>query len=54
MFGKRPEKPSRRIDSLIGAGTRVTGDIHFSGGLRVDGEVIGNVRADDNAPSSWC
>ena len=52
MFGKKPEKPSKRIDSLIGAGTRVNGDIHFRGGLRVDGEVIGNVRADDNEPST--
>ena len=52
MFGKKPEKPSKRIDSLIGAGTRVNGDIHFHGGLRVDGEVIGNVRADDNEPST--
>jgi cytoskeletal protein CcmA (bactofilin family) len=52
MFGKKPEKPSKRIDSLIGAGTRVSGDIHFRGGLRVDGEVIGNVRADDSAPST--
>ena len=52
MFGKKPEKPSKRIDSLIGAGTRVKGDIHFRGGLRVDGEVIGNVRADDNEPST--
>lgn len=52
MFGKKPEKPSKRIDSLIGAGTRVNGDIHFRGGLRIDGEVIGNVRADDNEPST--
>lgn len=52
MFGKKPEKPSKRIDSLIGAGTRVNGDIHFRGGLRIDGEVIGNVRADDHEPST--
>ncbi|WP_018230694.1 bactofilin family protein [Methyloversatilis universalis] len=52
MFGMKPEKPSKRIDSLIGAGTRVNGDIHFRGGLRIDGEVIGNVRADDNEPST--
>lgn len=52
MFGMKPEKPSKRIDSLIGAGTRVNGDIHFRGGLRIDGEVIGNVRADDNEPGT--
>lgn len=45
MFNKH-SKPQNRIDSLIGAGTRVNGDIHFSGGLRVDGEVTGSVIAD--------
>ncbi|MDD2702162.1 MAG: polymer-forming cytoskeletal protein [Sideroxydans sp.] len=45
MFSKH-SKPQNRIDSLIGAGTRVNGDIHFSGGLRVDGEVSGSVIAD--------
>ncbi len=45
MFSKH-SKPQNRIDSLIGAGTRVNGDIHFTGGLRVDGEVTGSVIAD--------
>lgn len=45
MFNKH-SKPQNRIDSLIGMGTRVNGDIHFSGGLRVDGEVTGSVIAD--------
>lgn len=45
MFSKH-SKPQNRIDSLIGAGTRVNGDILFSGGLRVDGEVSGSVIAD--------
>jgi len=45
MFSKH-SKPQNRIDSLIGAGTRVNGDIHFTGGLRVDGEVTGCVIAD--------
>ena len=41
MFGKKSEnKPSGRIDSLIGAGTRVEGSIRFAGGLRIDGEVV--------------
>ena len=44
MFGsKKSGKPQNRIDSLVGAGTRVEGNIIFSGGLRVDGEVFGNV-----------
>lgn len=46
MFGKT-DKPSNRIDSLIGAGTVVEGNVTFSGGLRIDGEVRGNVSAAD-------
>lgn len=45
MFLKKTSKAQNRIDSLIGAGTKIDGDITFSGGLRVDGEVKGNVRA---------
>ena len=44
MFGKsKSGKPQGRIDSLIGAGTKVDGNISFSGGLRVDGEVRGAI-----------
>ena len=53
MFGKKVEnKPQGRIDSLIGAGTRVEGNLIFSGGLRVDGEIKGNVEAAEGASSS--
>jgi len=46
MFGDRKAaKPQNKIDSLIGAGTRVEGDVHFTGGLRIDGEVRGKVIA---------
>lgn len=45
MFLKKSSKPQSRIDSLIGAGTKIEGDVTFTGGLRVDGEVKGNVRA---------
>ena len=47
MFAGRPAKPNGRIDTLIGAGSRLDGDIHFVGGLRIDGAVKGNVVADD-------
>jgi cytoskeletal protein CcmA (bactofilin family) len=47
MFGARQTKPNGRIDTLIGAGSRVDGDVHFVGGLRIDGAVKGNVIADD-------
>jgi cytoskeletal protein CcmA (bactofilin family) len=47
MFGKssKPNKPNNRIDSLIGAGTTIEGNVIFTGGLRIDGEVRGNVCA---------
>ena len=44
MFGKE-SKPQSRIDSLIGATTRIEGNVFFSGGLRVDGAVRGSVAA---------
>lgn len=40
-----------RIDTLIGPGIRVEGDLTFSGGLRIDGEVRGNVVAAPEQPS---
>jgi cytoskeletal protein CcmA (bactofilin family) len=46
MFANRPA-PQKRIDSLIGAGTTVAGDVTFAGGLRVDGTVRGQVAAVD-------
>jgi cytoskeletal protein CcmA (bactofilin family) len=45
MFNKQPSKPQNRIDSLIGVGTRIEGNVSFKGGLRVDGEITGNVTA---------
>lgn len=50
-FG-RGSRPQSRIDSLIGVGTRVEGDLTFSGGLRVDGEIVGNVRESSDKPST--
>jgi len=50
IFGKS-NKPQTRIDSLIGAGTTVEGNILFSGGLRIDGEVKGNVRCAGGQPA---
>jgi cytoskeletal protein CcmA (bactofilin family) len=42
--------PQKRIDSLIGAGTVVEGNLSFSGGLRIDGQVRGNVTAANGDP----
>lgn len=47
MFGgKKSNAPQNRIDSLIGVGTRIEGNVSFSGGLRVDGEIRGNISSD--------
>src|SRR4029450_12101998 len=43
MCEKKHGKPQKRIDCLIGAGTTVDGNVSFTGGLRVDGIVKGNV-----------
>ncbi|HHA19223.1 MAG: cell shape determination protein CcmA [Gammaproteobacteria bacterium] len=46
MFNKEKNKPkSTRIDTLIGQNTQIKGDISFSGGLRIDGTVTGNITA---------
>ncbi len=42
MLGKNRQKKAA-IDTLIGAGTTLVGDVAFRGGLHVDGEVRGNV-----------
>ena len=52
MFGKQHSKPQNRIDSLIGASSKIEGDLNFSGGLRVDGEVNGNIVALPGEPST--
>ena len=49
---RKRSAPQKRIDSLIGAGTVVTGDVAFSGGLRIDGHVRGNVIAANGEPST--
>jgi len=48
MFDKKKSPPQKRIDSLIGAGTTVHGDVSFSGGLRIDGAVHGKVSSVDS------
>jgi cytoskeletal protein CcmA (bactofilin family) len=52
MFSKTSNKPQNRIDSLVGNGTRVEGNVAFTGGLRVDGEIRGNVTASGEQPST--
>ena len=37
---------SARVDTLIGRGTTIDGDLRFSGGLHVEGVIKGNLAAD--------
>jgi cytoskeletal protein CcmA (bactofilin family) len=41
-----------RIDTLIGKAARVHGDLDYQGGLHLDGQIVGNVRAADARDSS--
>ena len=43
MFNKKKQPP---IKSLIAEGSVISGNMVFTDGLRVDGEVHGNIRAD--------
>lgn len=49
MFGRKKKKQLHpHIDTLIGINTKITGDINFTGGLRIDGQVTGDVIASDD------
>lgn len=43
MFAKKVEQKNAGRVSLIGPGTVIEGNIRFSGGLRIEGEIRGNV-----------
>jgi len=40
--------PVETIDTLIGSGSVLQGDLEFTGGLRVDGHIKGHVSAQDS------
>ena len=48
MFNKKKQPP---IKSLIAEGSQISGDIRFTDGMRIDGEVSGNIRASDDHAS---
>jgi cytoskeletal protein CcmA (bactofilin family) len=52
MFFKKSNSPQHRIETLIGAATIIEGDIEFSGGLRIDGTINGNVNEVSIQPST--
>ncbi len=48
MFGKKNNQSRQgSIDCLISAKTRIEGDMHFEGGLRIDGQIRGNLSGND-------
>ena len=48
MFNKKKQPP---IKSLIAEGSQITGNLTFTDGLRIDGEMTGNVWGNDSAAS---
>ena len=49
MFGRKKGFSAARIDTLVGQGTEINGDLVFSGGLHVDGTINGNVVAEEGS-----
>lgn len=48
MFSKKKQPPIR---TLIGEGTTIRGEVSFTEGLRIDGEVVGDVYGVGEGPS---
>jgi cytoskeletal protein CcmA (bactofilin family) len=48
MFNKKKQPP---IKSLIADGSQITGNISFTDGLRVDGQITGNIHASEEVSS---
>ncbi len=50
MFGNKSKRDSEvSVDALIGSQVEIRGDVIFSGGLYVDGRIVGKVLAEDGA-----
>jgi cytoskeletal protein CcmA (bactofilin family) len=50
MWGKSKTKATK-IETLIGTAIEIHGDLIFSGGLHIDGKIIGNVIAQEGSDS---
>ena len=51
MLGRKQRRHTV-VDTLVGANTRISGDLHFSSGCHVDGTVNGSVTADPDSKSA--
>ncbi len=54
LLGKKEatDKPCNTIDTLIGVKADIKGDVNFSGGLRIDGKIKGNITARGDTSST--
>jgi cytoskeletal protein CcmA (bactofilin family) len=51
MLGRKQRRHTV-VETLVGANTRISGDLHFTGGCHVDGTVNGSVTADPDSKSA--
>ena len=51
MLGRKQRRHTV-VDTLVGANSRISGDLHFTGGCHVDGTVNGSVTADPDSKSA--
>ena len=52
MFFKKSNRSQNSIETLVGVDTQINGDVHFSGGLRVDGAIRGDVSEPNASPGT--
>jgi cytoskeletal protein CcmA (bactofilin family) len=48
MFSRKKQPP---IKSLVAQGTRIEGGVQFAEGMRIDGDIVGDIRASPDHPS---
>lgn len=51
MWGSNDKIRSSKIETLVGQSIEILGDVKFSGGLHLDGKVVGNITAEDGEES---
>lgn len=49
--GRKGKAASAKVDTIIGQQTRIEGDIHFTGGLHIDGHIKGSIIAGEGSAS---
>ncbi|MGB5260265.1 MAG: polymer-forming cytoskeletal protein [Gammaproteobacteria bacterium] len=49
--GKKPKSTGAKVDTIIGQQTRIEGDVHFTGGLHIDGSIKGAIIAEAGSDS---